>query len=555
MRCSVVGISLASVALLALGACGGGKKATTPANARFVVEQFENLGPTRATDWTAAALGQAVAWRFASDPRLVAVAAEDSEQVRQSGAGLVLRGQIRTLANGSLRVLGYVVDSASGSILAQVDQAHPAPEFFARSAQALIEAVARVSGQPAPPGANPEQFSGWQDFVSAAATGPEAIEKFLTERPNFAPAYLTLGRIYSSRGDSQAIEALLAKRSSYREGSADLVKPQLRYLLAATPAARLEALEESLEIRRGDLRMREEAAALAQAAGRWDRAVLHYREILQANPDRALLWNAVGYAEAQQGKTEEALQALAEYRRLAPNEPNPLDSKGEVLFMGRRFAEAAQTFDELSRAHPGFQNGVGVWKAAFAYWRAGNLALADQRHQAWLEAALVSRRPVAANASTPSILAFQRAYWLARTRRLEELEAFWTQQLAQSAGERKAAAEMHRAAIRFGLSLEAPPRSKFLEWAKALTSQDLRNEFASFGLLAEKPASPDALRARLTAAVPPPQMPTLGAALFGAGQQIWAPLPEGKPAVEALPENPPSILDALLLRRRNAVLP
>ncbi len=518
---------------------GCGKHDLKPENVRLVVERFENQSANRSIDKTASATAEALVWALAADSVVAASAALDSEQVRASRAGIRLSGQVREGKDGQLELAAQLVDSRTTQLLAELSVVATADQLVTQGCAALLDLLRKQI-----PGSAGACFGSDAEWGALTEEGGPA--KLIASNPKFWPAYLSEVQGLLRAGKSKEARQLLLGLGMPNDRPGQFARGQLMTLLAETPRERLAGFDATLAVRPVDLRMREEAAALAQGAKQWDEAVKHLRELLMADPKRADMWNSLGYAEANRGNTEAAIAAILEYRKQAPNEANPWDSLGEVQFMGRRFREAAQAFDELNRRFPTFQNRIGFWKAAVAWSMAGDLRQADQRHGLWLEPML--------GRISPSALAQQRAYWFARTNRPAELKAMWEKEIAESSGERKTAAEMHRAMIEFGLTLRAPERPRFVQWSKELQDPGLRQEFAFFGLLSENAGSPQAWQARIAQAVGPAQMGGLGAQLVAAGMEIWSPLPSEKGKVEPLPENPPGPLEVLLLRRRIAVL-
>ncbi len=532
-------------AMLGVWGCGReGTRDTGPANVRLVVERFENQSARRELDRTAATASEALVWAFAADPVVAASAAQDSEQVRSSQAGLWLSAQLRQRGESNLELSAQLTDSRGGRLLGETKVAGAANNFVMESCAALANLVRAHA-----PGSDGKCFgagSEWAALADESGTANGGAAKILETNAKFWPAYVNSAQSLLRENKREEALRLLQRMGSPEDRAGQFAKGQLTTTLASNAEERLAGIDAVLALRPVDLRMREEAAALAQNTKQWDAAAKHLRELSKADPGRADWWNALGYAEANRGNADAAVAAILEYRKRAPNEENPWDSLGEVQYMGRRFRDAALAFDELNRRFPTFQNRNGFWKAAVAWYRAGDLKEADKRYATWLE-------PYQARI-TPSALALQKAYWLARTGRAAELPAFWEKEIAASAGERKVAAELHRAMIQFGLTLEAPERARFVQWSKELQDNALRQEFAFFGLLSDNAGSLPAWQARIQQAVGPAQMSGIGAQLVATGMEIWAPLPDVKPKAEPLPENPPGPLDVLLLRRRIAVL-
>lgn len=529
----------AAFCVVSLGWTGCGNKETKRENFRLLVQRFENQSDSRTHDQLAASTAESVIWALAADPVAVASAALDREQARSSQAGLWLEGQLRQAPNGQFALTAQLLDGSSAQLLEEATIVAPASRWFEQSCPALLALVRKHI-----PAATGACFGSTSDWTALSTEGGPA--RLAAASSHFWPAYVTETQVLLRAGQRDAAQQLLARLGEPTERPGQLARARMLSLLATNPAEKLAALDRSLQIRSADLRLREEAAQLAQSAGQWSSAVQHWRALLQVEAKRPDAWNSLGYAEAQLGKTDNAVAAILEYRKLAPAEANPWDSLGEVQYMGRRFRDAAQAFDELNRRHPNFMNRNGLWKAALAWYRAGNLAEADRRYDAWL-APLQPQMP-------PSAMALQRAYWLARTGRQQEMKALWNKELAESSGQRRLAAQLHQAMIEFGLTRQAPPRAQFLAWSKELQEPSLRQEFAFLGLLSEDAGSPAAWQARMQQAVGGSAGQAMAAQLVAVGLQIWAPDPPSVPLIEAPPENPPGPLDVLLLRKRIAVL-
>lgn len=64
-----------------------------------------------------------------------------------------------------------------------------------------------------------------------------------------------------------------------------------------------------------------------------DKVQQTYIRGLKADSLDKTLWNSLGYSYAGMNRKKEALQCIDQYLKLAPGEPNPYDSKGEIYFV------------------------------------------------------------------------------------------------------------------------------------------------------------------------------------------------------------------------------
>ena len=60
----------------------------------------------------------------------------------------------------------------------------------------------------------------------------------------------------------------------------------------------------------------------------------------------------MGYAAGQAGDLDAAMSALRRYAALRPNEPNPLDSMGDVNLSAGRFADAENFYLQSAQEGP-----------------------------------------------------------------------------------------------------------------------------------------------------------------------------------------------------------
>ena len=515
--------------------CSG--QAPAPLNPRIAIAGFDNQS-TIADRWVRPLLSYSIARQLQAESTMAANVVQDAEGWRTLGVGRVISGHYRREGQG-IRIHAEVTDPASTRTLGQFDEVVEEAK--------LLEASTRLVSKLL--GINPSplnyDFAQWKGFAETQVEGsPEAMSSFLARSPGFAPAYPILAELLLRGGKR---EEALALKQKFPSSADALSRAQLDYALAPDAASKLAALEALSKLRKGDPRLLAELATIASGQGKWDLAAAQYRELTKIEAGKLDWWNALGYAEANQGQLPAAVAALNEYQRLAPNEPNALDSLGEVNYMNRNFKEAAKFFDEQWRRYPAFQGGVGWRKAAFAHYYAGDVKSADLRFAEW-------RKQVLGNLA-PSGQAFQQALWLARSGRAQQARALLEKEAAESSGERKAIAGLHLAMMQFGLEGKVPAMATIQGWNQELKDPQARNEFFVFALMVQPAANSAALKARIAAAVPQPQLAALRNELLAAGDILYSPVKPEKPKLFPLPNTIDTAVDALLLRWRLAVLP
>ena len=64
--------------------------------------------------------------------------------------------------------------------------------------------------------------------------------------------------------------------------------------------------------------------------------------------------NVLGYAQAATGNLAAALQANDQYMAVRPNDPNPWDTRGDILYKLNHDDEAVEAYRKVIGAEAGF---------------------------------------------------------------------------------------------------------------------------------------------------------------------------------------------------------
>jgi tetratricopeptide (TPR) repeat protein len=100
-------------------------------------------------------------------------------------------------------------------------------------------------------------------------------------------------------------------------------------------------------------------------------------EILRLDERQPSVYNDLGYAYGFAGDVPQALAALDRYASLLPpNDPNPIDTRGDVLALNGRYEEALATYVKNRELNPGWLWG-SAFKIAYASLCAGQYSLAE----------------------------------------------------------------------------------------------------------------------------------------------------------------------------------
>lgn len=286
-----------------------------------------------------------------------------------SGARYMLTGRIAG-SRDAIVLIASLVDVDTGEIAAGANR--QGPDVFALVDQVSSDLIAKGLSPVAPTGmasvaemttASLEAFAEYQRGREARYRFQyeEAGEHFLQAvelDSTFALAHLQLAGIRVLRGDfTGSAESLYRARQNlthanehdrlFIEGMDAMIRGEredgeriLRDLISRYPDEK-----EGRIALAGMLRGREgsspEVARLIE-------------ETLELDPLYSVGYNELAYTEANRGNLDSALALVDRYVRLAPDEPNPLDSRGEILGLAGRADEARESFRAVLRVDPGF---------------------------------------------------------------------------------------------------------------------------------------------------------------------------------------------------------
>ncbi len=174
----------------------------------------------------------------------------------------------------------------------------------------------------------------------------------------FAAAYLELAMMkMDSRGNSDH-KKLLEKADiyKYKLSEPDQLRLQIlqKFNQRDIPGA-LGLLEDAVEKFPLDLNFRVQLAGYyLEYLHDLDRALQEYEYVMELDPNRKLIYNQLGYLYAARGDFTTALKYFDQYQLLAPDEPNPYDSKAEILIRAGRFDDAESLLLTAFKKWPNF---------------------------------------------------------------------------------------------------------------------------------------------------------------------------------------------------------
>src|SRR5579862_6488391 len=243
----------------------------------------------------------------------------------------------------------------------------------------VAESLARQLGQTRPFGTRSPQAL--QAYVNALeAPDAAAVSRDLAEAtgadPDFGRAYLAwVDAALAQRNGAEAERIIgLARARQGRFSGLDRAGLDLdAALLHGDYQGQIAALEKLARLDPANPNHHRALGEALTSTRNYEAAIVEFRRGLSVRPDDVVGMNTMGYAAGYSGDLPTAIRVLRAYELLRPNEPNPLDSLGDVHFALGRFKEAEQFYLAARRKAPGFLNGGELLKAAQARLMTGDV--------------------------------------------------------------------------------------------------------------------------------------------------------------------------------------
>jgi len=385
---------------------------------RYAVGHFENLSGDPSLDWVARAAPEYISATLAKaldGPVLNSASlnragpgiSDDRAKARIVGVNHLISGYLERV-NGKLRLYAVDEDLATGKDARQFSVEANQP------VQALNDMVHAFSSSPAPyltsnPDALKLYATALDEPIDHAATDLRAATH---TDPNFGPAWVSLIEATSRRGDKEAVAKTIDEALSQKLDPLDHAQIRVeKALLDGDKSASLAALRDLSAQSPDDLALLKSLAESDTAAGNFKQAAADYKKIRDAVPNDRDAWNQLGYSLAWSGDFTGALDIMKQYGARWPDDPNPIDSLGDVNYMYGKFADAATLYLKADQKGPKLLNGGDLYKAAWAYFKAGDKSKAD--------AAFAQFRTARTKTNAEAFTPFE-ADWLYRTGREKE---------------------------------------------------------------------------------------------------------------------------------------
>jgi len=218
-------------------------------------------------------------------------------------------------------------------------------------------------------------------FLTADAV--RELEEAVHLDPQFALAYMRLADQYFLQGDLRRINQIVIKVESMQSR---LPRYEQLYL-QVLKSNRSRDLEFQVQTEQAllaefprDSEVRASLADTLTTAGRMEESLEVFRQGLAMDPKNEDLLNLQSYAIARWGDFNAALIANERYAAVRPGDPNPPDSRGDILYLAGRDDEAIAAYRKAIEIRADFNNYAEYLKLANVY--------ADQKKRDMSETAL-----------------------------------------------------------------------------------------------------------------------------------------------------------------------
>jgi TolB-like protein len=360
-----------------------GKVAPPPP--RYAILRFENLSGDASLDWTGRAASEVLSYSLAGaldGPVL------NRQALNTAGQGASTSERASAALSGATRLVSGFIERVNGDLRISASEedltTHKTVRILsAEAAQPL--AVIQQLAHSFSPSARPSLTSNPAALKLYATALDEPPDRAIPDLraavgldPRFGPAWLMLVDASSLRGDRAESLALIGEALGHKLDPADDAAVRLqKAALEGDKAGRIGALRDLSRAAPADLLLLRRLAETEAVAGKFAESAVDWDRLRQQAPNSGDAWNQFGYALAWSGDRAGALKAMKEYAARWPEDPNPLDSSGDVEYMFGGFGEAAAYYLKAHDKDPRFLNGGTLYKAAWAQFRAGDRAKAD----------------------------------------------------------------------------------------------------------------------------------------------------------------------------------
>jgi serine/threonine protein kinase/TolB-like protein/Flp pilus assembly protein TadD len=196
------------------------------------------------------------------------------------------------------------------------------------------------------------------------------LEEAVRLDPQFALAHMHLSSEYSQEGDLQRSNEIAIKVSQMQSRLPRYEQLLLQVLNAGRsrdPVAIAETREKLIAEFPRDSVQRGVLAGNLVGLGQQEKGLELLRQGLALDAKNEDLLNFESYALATAGNFNGALADNDRYQAVRPGDPNPIDSRGDILYMAGRYDEATAAYRKVIELKPDFSDYADYFKLAMVY--------------------------------------------------------------------------------------------------------------------------------------------------------------------------------------------
>lgn len=312
--------------------------------------------------------------------------AQAQEVARDAGADAYITGALLKMGPTQLRLDVRVQDTGTGQILfSEKLEGQDVQSIFGmvdRLTASLASSFLPASDLPqkAPEieqasTSNVEAYRHYQlgiDYGRRFLTSDaiRELEEAVRLDPQFALAYMRLADQYSLQGDLRRsnelavkVDQLQSRLPRYEQLSLQVLKARRSRDVEAEVAVRRQLVSEFPR----DTMDRGILGTVLSGLGKREQALELFQQGLALDPKNEDLLNFQSYELAKWGDFNGALTASDGYVEVRPGDPNPLDSRGDILYMAGRDDEAVAAYRKVLELRPDFSDYGEYLKLAVVY--------------------------------------------------------------------------------------------------------------------------------------------------------------------------------------------
>jgi serine/threonine protein kinase/Flp pilus assembly protein TadD len=319
--------------------------------------------------------------------------AQAFEAARRAGAGSIVTGSIIKVG-ARLGLTARVEEVARGRVIfSDTVEGERGENIFEMADQlaARIARAYRLNAESLPPvtelttrsydaygfyQAGYDQFLA-HDFKNAVVN----LDKATRIDPNFALAYVQLGRALRQMRDPAAAEAFtkaMELRARANEHDRMLIEAYYQQHVKRDRAKAIETFEQLL------VRYPKDKEALLflieayRSARQYDRSIEYGNRALALDASFGAALNAVGYSYLLKHDHVNAIKTFKRYAEVEPRNPNPADSLGDTYTEAGLYDEALESYQRVFALQPDFYDYSALWKMGEVYFVKGDRARAAE---------------------------------------------------------------------------------------------------------------------------------------------------------------------------------